>query len=218
MAEEAEEEKEEEKREKTEETKEPKEKKSKKGKGCLILVLLGVGFLVLIGLIGAGGGGGQKKTKESPEQAVQQKEEKQYRFEGRLDAQPKDIEILVGESADLEGLRLTVSEAERATSLGTFEKAETGKEFVVLDVLLENVSDETQSFNVLDFRIQTAGGQVIDSFAGPFVENALHSGDLIEKGKVQGKISFEVPKEEGHQYILYKPNAWQPDRIVVQIQ
>lgn len=50
--EEAKEEKEEKKEEKTEEPKEPK-KKSKKSKGCLILILLGVGFLVLVGFINA---------------------------------------------------------------------------------------------------------------------------------------------------------------------
>lgn len=193
----------------------PEKKKGGIGKKIIFGI---IGIIVLFVLIGAFSGGGKKETQESPKPAVQQKEEKQYRFEGRLDAQSKDIEILVGESAELEGLRLTINEVERATSLGMFEKAETGKEFVILDVLLENISDKTQSYNALNFRIQTAGGQVLDSFGGPFVENVLHSGDLIEKGKVQGKISFELPKEEDHQYVLYKPNAWKPDRIVIQIQ
>lgn len=204
-------------KEEVEEREAAKPEKKKGGKGKKIILGI-IGIIVLFGIIGSVGGGGKKETQESPQPAVQQKEEKQYRFEGRLDAQPKDIEILVGESAELEGLRLTVNDVERATSWGMFEKAETGKEFVILDVLLENIADKTQAYNTLDFRIQTAGGQVLDSFGGPIVENALHSGDLIEKGKVQGKISFEIPKEEDHQYILYKPNAWKADRIIVQIQ
>jgi len=76
MTEENEEEKKDEKEEKTEEPKEPKKKKSKLGKGCLILILLGVGFFVLVGLIGVSGGGEKKKeeviTQQEPEKVTEE--------------------------------------------------------------------------------------------------------------------------------------------------
>ncbi len=139
------------------------------------------------------------------------------RFIGRPDAQPKDIELLVGESAVLEGLKLTLTDVQRSLSIGQFEKAESGKEFIIVNVRLENVDTKTHSYNAFNFRIQTAGGQVLDP-GFVTVEPRLGSGDLVAEGKVEGKVGFETPREEGHQYILYKPNAFKSDRIVIQVQ
>ncbi len=139
------------------------------------------------------------------------------RFVGRPDAQPKDIELLVGESAVLEGLRLTLTDVERSLSIERYEIAEAGKEFIVVSLRLENVDIKTHPYNTFDFRIQTAGGQVLDAgFVA--VQPRLGSGDLVAGGKVEGKVGFETPLEEGHQYILYKPNPFRADRIIVQIQ
>ncbi|MEK7281760.1 MAG: DUF4352 domain-containing protein [Chloroflexota bacterium] len=139
------------------------------------------------------------------------------RFVGRPDAQPKDIELLVGESAVLEGLKVTLTDAERTLSIGQFQRAEGGKEFVIMSLRLENVDTKTHSYNAFYFRIQTAGGQVLDP-GFVLVEPSLDSGDLVAGGKVEGKVGFETPREEGHRYILYKPNPFKADRIVIQIQ
>lgn len=196
------------------------EQSPKKG-GCLKKI--GLGLLGLVGLIiilVVIGGGKKEAPKEAEKGEAPKTVERKIRFKDRPDAQPNDIEILPGESAELEGLKLTIKNIQRASHWGEFQKAESGKEFVVMDVLLENVSGKTQSYNELNFRIQTAGGQVLSVWSGgPYIaEGELHSGDLIKGGKVEGTIGFEIPKEDGHQYILYKPNAWKPDRIVVQIQ
>lgn len=138
------------------------------------------------------------------------------RFVGRPDAQPKDIELLVGESAILEGLKLTLRDVKRLSSIPG-STAQTGKEFIIVSLRLENVDTKTHPYNSFDFRIQTAGGQVLDR-AFETVEPHLGSGDLVAGGKVEGTVVFEVPREEGHQYILYKPNPFKADRIVVEMQ
>lgn len=68
-----------------------------------------------------------------------------------------------------------------------------------------------------DFRIQTAGGQVLDgTFAT--VPSPLSSGDMVAGGKASGKIVFEVPVEDGHQYVIWKPGAYNAARAIVQVK
>ena len=192
----------------------------KLGLGCLGL------FILAIIVTAAGEGGRQTKkeetttpqTQESKEEAKPSTTTEEYRFKDRSDSQPKDIELVVGESAELDGLKVSFTNAQRTTALSEYSKADSGKEFVIITASFENVSDRTQSYNSLDFRVQTAEGQVLDHHWFNPRDDDLESGDLVTGGKVTGTIVFEVPKEEGHQYILYKPNAWKPDRIVVQIQ
>jgi len=137
------------------------------------------------------------------------------RFAGRPDAQPKDIELLVGESAVLEGMEVTLTKVDRMTRIG-FLAAATGKEFVIITVKMENVDTKTHRYEERDFRIQTAGGQVLDRLVVS-VEPRLGPGDLVAGGRVEGTVAFEAPIETGHQYILYKPNPLRADRIVVEI-
>ncbi len=140
-----------------------------------------------------------------------------YRFNERADKQEGDAEIVVGESATVDSLKLTVSQAKKTATLGEFSNATSGKTFIVANVTIENTSKESKPYNVFDFRIQTNGGQVLD----PSFENqepALNSGDLVAGGKVTGNIVFEAPIENAPQYIIWKPNAWKSDRAVVQIQ
>ncbi|MCH8821517.1 DUF4352 domain-containing protein [Patescibacteria group bacterium] len=180
-----------------------------------ILLIIG-GIIVAIVIAGVVIGSGDQESSTTTE-TEKQEEQKSVRFEGRADAQDKDIELLVKESTELEGMKVTVTKVERKVRLGEFEEAESGKEFVIVTIALENVSNETVPYNEFDFRIQTASGQVLDG-AFTIAEGNLDSGDLIAGGKHSGTVTFEVTKEEGHQYLIYKPNAFNSDRIIVQLQ
>lgn len=177
--------------------------------------------LVLIVAIAGAGGGGEETTNtnssNSSESASSNNNEKTYKFEDRADKQASDVEVLPGESATVDGVQMTLSNVEYKTSLGEYETAEDGKTFVIADVALENTSEETKAYNVFNFRIQTSGGQVLDG-AFTTLSNTLGSGDLVTGGKTSGKIAFEVPVEEGHQYVIWKPNAVRSDRAVVQVR
>jgi hypothetical protein len=41
---------------------------------------------------------------------------------------------------------------------------------------------------------------------------------MVAGGKASGKIVFEVPVEDGHQYVIWKPNAFNADRAVVRVK
>lgn len=173
--------------------------------------LILVGVLVVIGVLTGSPGEGGPQIETTPEQGA-----KEYRFPDKPDKQETDIELVIGESAVIEEIRVGFSKVSRVHTLTEYHEAESGKEFVVLFVSLENKSDKTQHYSDWDFRIQIASGQVLDAGYNSR-SDALESADLVTGGKVSGTVAFEIPKEEGHQYVLYKP-SWDPARIVVQIR
>lgn len=172
---------------------------------------------IVIGVIANAAGGGSKSTNSSSGGGSTSKGEKTYKFADRADKQPKDVEVLPGETATVGGVKMTLSGVEYKTNLSDFEKADDGKTYVVADVTLENTTNKTQSYNSLYFRIQTTGGQVLDSTFGT-VPSPLSSGDIVAGGKVTGKVLFVVPVEDGHQYVIWKPGAYNADRAIVQVK
>jgi len=172
--------------------------------------------IVIAVIAGAAGSGGNTNNGSGDSGSSDSSSEKTYRFNERADKQPKDVEVLPGEPATVDGVKMTLSGVQYTASLSEFEKADSGKTYILADVALENTSNETKPFNVFDFRIQTAGGQVLD---GAFSSTqTLSSGDLVAGGKTSGKIVFEVPVEDGHQYVIWKPNAFNADRAIVQVK
>lgn len=174
-------------------------------------------FIVIAVIASAASGGGNTNNNSADGgSGGSSNSEKTYKFDERADKQPKDVEVLPGETATVGGVKVTLSGVEYKTRLNDFETAESGKTYVIADVALENISNETQPYNVFDFRIQTAGGQVLDGTITTI--KTLSSGDLVAGGKVSGKIVFEVPVEDGHQYVIWKPNAFNADRAIVRVK
>jgi hypothetical protein len=195
-------------------------KTKESGKGLAIaaiiisiaLMLFQAMFLVLII-------GGTKSAIESTENKSSQiqSDNKTYKFDDRADKQATDIEVLPNEVAEINGVTMSVTSVRYATSLGEYETAGSGKTYVVADVSLENTSDKTQPYSSYDFRMQTSGGQVLDSTIAFSIEDTLDSADLVTGGKTSGKVVFEVPVEEGHQYIIWKP-GFDSARAIVQVK
>lgn len=185
-------------------------------------ILTVVLVIIAIAIIGGAAGGGSKSNNSANGGSnnngggSNNKREKTYKFDERADKQPKDVEVLPGETATVAGVKMTLSNVEYKTNLNDFEAAESGKTYVIADVALENTTKETQPYNVFNFRIQTASGQVLDG-AFSTIPN-LGSGDMVAGGKASGKIVFEVPVEDGHQYVIWKPNAVNSDRAIVRVK
>lgn len=192
---------------------EPKQKNYFARHKVLTVILV----LIIIAIIG-GASSGSKGTNggtSSPNKS-NNSSTKTYRFTERADKQSKDIELLPKESGTVDGVKLIVNDVQYNTSLSDFEKADAGKTYVLADVSLENTSDRTQPYNEFNFRIQTAGGQVLDG-AITTTSGLLSSGDLVAGGKVSGKVVFQVPVESGHQYLIWKP-GFGSERAIIQVK
>lgn len=170
-------------------------------------VLTALLAIIAIVVVASAAGGGSKTNSSAV---------KTYRFSERADKQTKDVEVLPGETATVGGVKMTLSGVEYKTSLSDFETADSGKTYVVADVALENTNNKTQPYNVLYFRFQTAGGQVLDGAISSL--QTLNYGDIVAGGKASGKIVFQVPVEEGHQYVIWKPVGYNAGRAIVQVK
>ncbi|MCA9349502.1 DUF4352 domain-containing protein [Candidatus Saccharibacteria bacterium] len=178
-------------------------------------------IIILVVLVVIGSSGGNKSDNSNSGQSNSSSESssqtKEYRFADRVDKQEKDVEIVVGEAGTIDGVKMTVSKVDYTTSLDQFFTASDGKTYVIADVILENTSDKVMPYNQVNFRIQTAKGQVLDDRSS-LASNALEYGDLVSGGTASGQVVFEVPIEEGHQYMIWKPNSVRSDRAIVQIK
>jgi hypothetical protein len=172
-----------------------------------------IAIIVLVVIVNASSGGDSTNNTGTGSST----EEKTYRFNDRADKQKTDVEFALGEWGTIGDVKLTVASAEYKASLSEYETAESGKTYIVVNVTLENGSDSTQPYNPYDFRVQTASGQVLDPTIAIALDT-LDSGDLVTGGKVSGAIVFEVPAEEGHQYMLWKPGVLDNDRAVVELK
>ena len=169
-------------------------------------------LVLLIALIAIGTGSDSNDSTTANNSAGTSEE---FRFSDRPDKQDVDVEVLPGEAAEIEGMSMTVDSFEYKASLNEFETASNGEEYLVVTVSLVNNSDEVKAYNAFNYRVQTDGGQVLDaSFSGE--DDDLSSGDLVAGGSVKGSIVFEVPQEDGNQYLLWAP-SYSSQRGVVQL-
>lgn len=172
--------------------------------------------LVVLGIVG-GAAGGSNKSASNNSSGTTASASKTYRFNERADKQSKDVELLPNENGIVDGIKLTVTNVKYATNLGDFDQADSGKTYALVTVTINNTSSSTKPYNEYDFRIQTASGQVLDPTIVAAKTSPLNSGDLVAGGTVSGQIAFEVPIEESHQYLIWKPTL-NPDRAIVQLK
>lgn len=183
-------------------------------KGLTIVLVV---VLIIIIAVGASSNKNSGRSSNSNSSAAPTSNVKTYRFNDRLDKQKTDIEVVPGEMATIDGVKMAVTSADYKQSLDEFTTAESGKTYLVINVALENTDTTTHSYNEFDFRIQTVSGQVLD----PDVSSAtspLNSGDIVAGGKVSGSVVFLVPQEKGDQYVIWKPNPLKSDRAIVQVK
>jgi hypothetical protein len=111
----------------------------------------------------------------------------------------------VGQRIEAEnGVALTVRSAERTTELDGTQAGE-GQTFVVLDVLIENGSEDALSGGMIPFSLETSGG---DPFINAPVagEEALPAGTLEPGEQAQGLIAFQqVDANTTDLSLIYEP-------------
>lgn len=127
---------------------------------------------------------------------------------------PKDVTPKIGDVTVLGEREFTVQSVRRTTSVG-YSSAETGKEFVIVDVKIKNLGDDEVSFNPYDFKVQDANGVQKDSTYAD-IENTLSYGTLAPGGEVTGLIPFEIPKGSTA-LLIYQPSFWSSQRVVVDL-
>lgn len=109
----------------------------------------------------------------------------------------------VGDRVEAGDIALTVTTADHAGELGSFQKAGDGKEFVVVEVVMEALDDKAP-YNPLYFKVKDDSGVEYTSTINTG-DKALQSGELAKGDKVRGTVAFEVSKDAKGLVMSYKP-------------
>lgn len=99
-----------------------------------------------------------------------------------------------GQAADIEGLVITAGPIKKV-------RQQYGDPLLCSDVTYENRSDETPSYNGLDWKLQDPKKNIVTTtFGGP--DGTLSAGQLAPGGQVAGKVCFTDPKLPGEYFII----------------
>lgn len=173
-----------------------------------ILTVLGV--ILLIGIVGGMAGQGGKsdpaKVADASNNTSTNKAKEKTSFG-------------VNETIAFDDKKVTVTSVERNWSSGNeYIKPETGKEYIKVQVSIENDSKSEASYNTFDWKLQDSAGVIKDVDSVAFgVDGALSSGQLSPGGKVSGFLVFQAPLNDTGLTLRYNPSFWSDKKVEIKI-
>jgi len=170
----------------------------------ILTVVLALIVFAIIGSAGSKSGTNTSSTNGTQKAADQKAAEK--------------TEYAVGEAATIGDQSLTVTKVTRDFNTGNqFSQPESNKEFVVLEIKIENNGTKQIDFNTYDFQVQDSNGVLKNEDFVVGVENKLNSGNLAAGGKVTGNLAFQVPKADAGLKLIFKPSFWSNKTVTVKL-
>ena len=175
------------------------------GVGLLLLALVVVGIVSSASNNTAQSGGGQEDGEDEKKST------------SKSNSGSDSLTVAVGEPAELDDHTLTVTEVERNyTPNNRFSKAESGNEYLRVFITITNTSKQTIDYNPFNFEVQDSNGVQKNQSFVPEVPYNLESGNLAPKGKVEGNMIFEVPRNDNNLKLIYKSNMFSGETVTVE--
>ena len=129
----------------------------------------------------------------------------------------KEVVVNVGETAEIDDKLFKVVSIQRNYPGGKYSTLPTGKEWVLVNVYIENKGQKEKSYNSYDFKMEDSSGDRKSSVYVSDVFDELHSGDLAPGGRKSGNIVFEVPKDDQGLKLIYEPNIFTEEKVIVKL-
>ena len=164
--------------------------------------------VVVVVLIAIGGAG------------ISNKPEVVGNYDGNSSEQTSDgnSEFKVGDIISFEGQEVVVTSVERNYSTGNkYTKPSEGKEFVKVNIQIQNKSQDKESFNALDWEIEDSDGVINDYSILGQADDHLGYGDLAAGGTKKGSLVFEVPAGDKGLKLHFTPNIWSSKEVVINL-
>jgi len=184
--------------------------------GASILKIIGgavVALIVLFILVAIFSGGGEpEKVGETPtvseeEQEVPAEEEK-----------PETKTFSVGEQVKLGDYILTVNSVKSCVSENEFMQPKTGNKFIVADISQENAGSIARDYNLWYFTLQDNKDYSYQTALAACKEPDFGFGTLQPRMKTRGYITFEIPEENQPIKLIFTPDWWKTEQIIIEIQ
>lgn len=128
--------------------------------------------------------------------------------------------LAAGAVAKAKWVRITINEIIDPYSSGNqFDLPAAGNRFVVFDMTVENISDDSHFFSIFDFALKDTENFQYEVGFSPIVEPSLSSVTDLQGGgsKVQGRLGFEVREGAALFEMKFDPELFSEEDIVFRV-
>ena len=167
--------------------------------------------VVIIGVVATASGGNKGAEKVSENNNTSQKQSDN-------NEQEEKTEFKVGDVIAFDSKEVTITSVERNYNSGNqYITPATGKEYVKVNVLIENKSNSTASYSTIDWKIEDSNGAIESANGLSYtIDDSLGTGELAKGGKKSGAVVFEVPAGDALT-LHYQPSFWSNKEITVKL-
>lgn len=193
-------------------------RKKQKGKGGLIAIIVIVILIIIIAAAASGDDKPKKVTTSSTSSSAKSTSSKSSKKDKK-----EDTTFTVGDTADFDGVKVKLSSAILSKgSEANFAVPDKGKYFLALIFDIENDSDEDITVSTwVSFEAYCDDMSIDMDYTGeeaPEVDglNQL-DGDVASGKKMNGIMTYQVPKDFKKFEISYQPDFWGDKKVTFEI-
>ncbi len=163
--------------------------------------MLGVALFVVL-LVGIGIGGSDKQGSGAPGSTSADK-----KTETKNNPRSENVEVTVGETAELRDRTLIVNEVERDyfPDSRSARNPKAGNEFIRVYITLMNTGNVEFPYNLKKFEIQDSNGVQHTGESLSELPYRIETGDLAPGGTLEGNIVFQIPQGDSGIGMVYEP-------------
>lgn len=166
--------------------------------GCGGLTILTVAFVGCALVVGVS----NMPEKEGRGEDAKDETEKK----GRTKAPTGEVEVGIGEPAELSDRTLTVTSIERGYALPKgAPRSDPSNEFILANLTIRNTGDDSVSVNPLYFKAQDSNGVQRPLAPGTRIPDALSTGSIAAGGELNANVVLEVPQGDTGIGLVYEP-------------
>lgn len=128
-------------------------------------------------------------------------------------------DFVIGDVISFKGGEISVKSVVHNYNTGnSYYVPKKGKEFVKVNLLIENKDNDNFQYNSNDWKMQDSNG-AMESYDWIIPnDDELGHGDLIKGGKKTGSLVFVVPKDDKGLVLHYRPSSYHPvDEIKIKL-
>jgi hypothetical protein len=178
-------------------------------------------IVVLVIFIAAGSGGNDSQPQKVTPTATQPSAAPTANDQAdNKEQQEMPTVFKVGETAELKGVKATVTGIEKPEG-DEFNKPEEGKEFVIVNMTIENASNEEINVSsMLGFHAYVDDTAVNEDLWAQTVKEGSNTmdGTVAPGKKLNGSLGYQLPKGWKVLEIEFQPDAFSDDKIVWQLE
>ncbi|MDD6407262.1 MAG: DUF4352 domain-containing protein [Lactobacillus equicursoris] len=118
----------------------------------------------------------------------------------------------VGQTASYKGYEIKVNSVKFSQG-DDFNKPDSGKQYVIVNITITNHTNESQDYNPFDFKLNADGNNTDFDEVNTDVDNTLESGSLDKGAKVTGNLVGQAKTSAKKLQLQYKTSFWNDNTV-----